>query len=57
MIAEGTLGWEQWAFRVWKPHGEFLEPSLEANEFTIEDILNKVNHDEEFYTPIPMPVI
>lgn len=57
VIAEGTLDWVQWAFRVCKPHGEFLEPSLEANEFTIEDILNKVNHDEEFYTPIPMPEI
>lgn len=57
VIADGTLGWEQWAFRVWKPHGEILEPSLEAHEFTIEDILNKENHDEELYTPIPMPEV
>lgn len=57
VIAEETYDWEQWAFRVWKPHGEILEPSLEAHEFTIEDILNKVNHGEEFYTPIPMPEV
>lgn len=57
VIAEGTLDWVQWAFRVWKPDGEFLEASIEASEFTIEDILNKENHDEEFYTPIPMPEV
>lgn len=57
VITEGTFDWVQWAFRVWKPDGEFLEASLEATEATIEDILNKENHDEEFFTPIPMPEI